>query len=283
MTRLVHVSDLHFGRVRPELIPPLVATITLLAPDLVIISGDLTQRARKAQFRQAAALIAAFKCPVLTVPGNHDVPLWNVWFRVSRPYARYQRLIAEELEETVDLPGVSVLGVNSVDPLAWQRGRFSSRRIARTVARLQAASGPVRVLVQHHPLVHPEGADKELARGAEAAARAFAAAGADLVLSGHLHFWSTRAMAPAPDLPAMILAEAGTGLSTRLRGAPNDFNLIETAPERIAVTRYVARADGLAFEAHVPRLFERGPGGWEEKPKIDATAATSLSQSASVT
>lgn len=282
MARIVHLSDLHFGRARPELVAPLVATVTMLRPDLVVVSGDLTQRARSGQFLQAAALFAALRRPVLAVPGNHDVPLWNVLVRLSRPYYRYQALIDDELEPTVALPGTTVLGVNSVDPLASQRGRMSERRIARTVSRLERAEG-LKIVVLHHPFLHPTGADKEPMEGAEAAARAFARAGADLVLSGHLHLWSNQAARPAPDDPAMIHAQAGTGLSTRLRGEENDFNLLEVAEHRVTITRHFARDDGLAFEHRPPRTFVKGLDGWAERPlQPPKMLATSRSQSASV-
>jgi 3',5'-cyclic AMP phosphodiesterase CpdA len=284
VARIVHLSDLHFGRARPELVAPLVATVTMLRPDLVAVSGDLTQRARSVQFRQAAALFTAMPCPVLSVPGNHDVPLWNVLVRLSHPYYRYQALVRNELEPTATVPGVTVLGVNSVDPLAWQRGRLSSRRIRRTVERIEMAEG-LRVIVLHHPFLHPPGADKEPMEGADAGFHAFARAGADLVLSGHLHLWSNHASRPAPDAPAMIHAQAGTGLSTRLRGEENDFNLIDTGDGRVTITRYYARDDGLAFETRPPRHFRKGGSGWsevEDQPFATlASASSRRSQSAS--
>lgn len=286
MARLLHLSDLHFGRDRPELVKPLAATAAMLRPDAVIVSGDLTQRARVRQFRQVSILLNALVVPVLSVPGNHDVPLWNVLFRLARPYSRYQKIISEDLEPTLQFPGATILGVNSVDPLASQRGKLSSRRVRRTVERLQAAPDGLKLIAIHHPLLHPPGADKDPVEGAEAAARAFAEAGADALLSGHLHLWGVRPASPGDGLPAMLHIQAGTGLSTRLRGEENDFNLIETGPGAIVVSRYVARSDGMAFEAQPSRIFRRSEAGWAEaepqSPKIISRAETSRSQSSSV-
>ena len=131
MKRLLHLSDLHFGRDRPELLDPLIAQINGLAPDLVAISGDLTQRARDWQFMRAREMIDRIDAPCLIVPGNHDTPLDNLAERVLMPWRRYRKWIAADLEPQTHDPGWSVVGINSVNPLGWQRGRFSPRDIRR--------------------------------------------------------------------------------------------------------------------------------------------------------
>ena len=122
MRRLVHLSDLHFGRDRPELLAPLLDCVNGLEPDLIAISGDLTQRARTSQFRQARAFIDALTAPVLSVPGNHDTPLYNLAERIFQPFAKYRQWIDRELQPVRHSPDASVVGVNSVNPYGWQRG-----------------------------------------------------------------------------------------------------------------------------------------------------------------
>lgn len=261
--RIVHVSDLHFGRDRPELLAPLTAAVNALEPGLVAVSGDLTQRARSGQFDDAARLVGAFAGPKLVVPGNHDVPLWNVAVRVARPFARYKKRFGPDLEPTFRAGDVTVLGVNSVDPLAWQRGLMTDARIDRARARLAGAPRGLRVVVMHHPLVHPPGSVKEPMEGAAEAARVFAEAGADVVLSGHLHSWSAEPFRGPEGGRSMLFVQAGTGLSTRLRGQENDFNVVEAAAGEVTVIRHVARADGSGFDPRPPQRFVPGAEGWE--------------------
>ena len=269
MRRLVHLSDLHFGRERPDLIGPLLAAIEVLAPDLVAISGDLTQRARPSQFRAARAFLDSVPAPLLVVPGNHDVPLHLPARRLLAPWRGWRRWIGEELEPTFEDAAMTVVGVNSVDPLSWQTGRLSRRRLARACDRLGLASaaeaGPrVRVVVVHHPLVHPEGSDKTPIPDAAAALRRLTGCGADLILSGHLHAWHAAAFAEQEDDGSAIQLHAGTGLSTRVRGEPNDFNLVELSPDRIAVTRHVAGTG--AYAPAETRTFAPRGEGWTAVP-----------------
>jgi hypothetical protein len=166
------------------------------------------------------------------------------------------------LDTTLRIGEVAFLGVNSVDPQAHQRGRFDAGRLARVVARLSAlAPGTLKVVVLHHPLVHPAGSDKAPMPGAQAAATALSAAGADLVLSGHLHSWGA-AVFPVPNAASMLYVQAGTGLSTRLRGEPNDFNLVVCRAGEAQVTRFAADAKGGAFLPQREQSFRDGPGGW---------------------
>lgn len=260
MRRLVHLSDLHFGRERPDLIEPLLEAISTLAPDLVAVSGDMTQRARDIEFRAARAFLDAVPAPVLVVPGNHDVPLHLPLHRMVVPWGGWRRWIGPDLEPVHEDEEMTVVGVNTVDALSWQTGRLSRRRLARACERLGASPGPrLRVVVAHHPLVHPAGSKKSPIPGAAAALRRLTGCGADLILSGHLHAWHAAPLLQKDDRAAIQL-HAGTGLSTRVRGEPNDFNLIELRTGRIAVTRHVAGED--AYAPRETRAFEASGGGW---------------------
>lgn len=261
MTRLVHLSDLHFGRVDQSLTAPLVAAVSALAPDLTVISGDLTQRARHSQFRKARALIDQLPGPVLSVPGNHDIPLDNVFVRFLWPFYRYRKHICRDLEPEFRDDQMIVAGVNTVNRFSWQRGKVGRTRLARLSARLADAPQALRIVVLHHPLEHGPETDKRLMRGATNALEVLSDYGANLVLSGHLHRASARPFRAAPDL---LFVEAGTGLSTRLRhDQRNTFNLLDFDGNRLEVVTMGTRPEAPDRFTELDRAHWRhGPQGW---------------------
>ncbi len=263
MRRLVHLSDLHFGRDRPELLEPLLSAVNALAPDVVAISGDLTQRARRRQFAAARAFVDRLEAPCLIVPGNHDVPLDRPVSRLFRPFLRYREAFGRDLEPLWQDEEMLIVGVNSVNPLAWQRGwvaRRALRRIRRVI--MAAPESLARVVVMHHPLEHLPDERKALTRGAERAVDALAAAGADVVLSGHLHSWRAEPFAKREGRAGLVQVQAGTGLSNRLRGEENDFNLLVLTPAELTVHRYIAAEGATAFARAATVRFRAGAGGW---------------------
>lgn len=253
MGRLLHLSDLHFGTDRPELIAPLTALCHRLAPDLTVISGDLTQRARNGQWHTARKFIAGMPGPVLCVPGNHDMPLYNIFMRLLAPLSGYRSAIARDLEPMAETPDLRVIGMNTADPHVWQRGLIRPASLKQAVDRLQGAKpGQLRVVVMHHPLFQPPETGKAGMKGADAAALALAEAGADLILTGHLHKWAADPFTLREGGRRMLCVQAGTTLSTRLRGTQNDFNLIEydgtgQTGGLVRVTRYHAVGESAAF------------------------------------
>jgi 3',5'-cyclic AMP phosphodiesterase CpdA len=262
MTRILHLSDLHFGKERPGLLRPLITTANALAPDLVAISGDLTQRARPGQFRAARTFIAALEAPVLAVPGNHDTPLHDVFERLFTPWRRYRRYIAEDLEPSWEDDEVSVHGVNTVNPLYWQRGHIGRGTTARLCRTISADPERLHILVGHHPLEHLPDTRKRLASGAERALAALESCGAGVVLSGHLHLWR---VGPFRAFGGLLLVQAGTGLSTRMRGEPNDFNLLTAAPDHLVVEQFAADDDTQEFSRRGRTTFRRSDGQWTEE------------------
>lgn len=262
MKRIVHLSDLHFGRDRPELVTPLLERVNALAPDLVAISGDMTQRARPAQFRAARAFIDRLEPPVLCVPGNHDVPLYNLFVRWVLPWRRYRRWIDAELEPVRRIGDLLVVGLNTVDPYSWQRGRIGRRTLERLRARFTGAERPGRrIVVAHHPVEHRPTDTKKLTRGAARAIAHLSECGADVVLTGHLHSWRADTFATRAGQRDVVQVHAGTGLSTRMRGEENDFNLLELQGDRLTVTRYAAGETG-AFAEIAARAFRITAEGW---------------------
>ncbi len=263
MRRVIHLSDLHFGRDRPELIEPLLEAVNGLGPDLVAISGDLTQRARHEQFEKARDFIDALRAPSLVVPGNHDVPLDNPVLRLLKPWGRYRRHIDRNLEPEFRDDEIAVIGVNTVNPLSWQRGRIVERAVARVRSAFSGPdAGKTRIVVAHHPFEHLPGEHKKLMHGAKRAIDALAECGADIVLTGHLHAWRADPFAKREGRAGVLQVHAGTGLSTRLRGEENDFNLLTLGQDEITVQRYVALEGETRFTEGIKSSFRSGPAGW---------------------
>ncbi|MXQ09748.1 metallophosphoesterase [Alphaproteobacteria bacterium GH1-50] len=244
MTRLVLISDLHFGREDPELLRPLLAAIDEARPDLVVMAGDFVQRARNTQFEPAARFMADIGRPWLGVPGNHDIPLFNLFLRLVDPYRAYRRWIADDLEPMLELDHALVLGLNTSDPLAHQRGRVSETDIRRIGERIAAAGERLPVIVAHHPFHHTPDIEKKLMVGAPRALDHWADCGPHIILSGHLHQWLFEPFIRRKGANMTLQLHCGTGLSKRLRGQPNDFAILDCAPREVVVTRMVADEDG---------------------------------------
>ncbi|MCB1354709.1 MAG: metallophosphoesterase [Rhodobacteraceae bacterium] len=261
MRRIIHLSDLHFGRTRPELLEPLLAVIRDLEPDLVALSGDLTQRARRSQFGAARAFLDRLDLHWLAVPGNHDVPLYNVPLRLTDPFSGYRRRISRDLEPVYVDEEIAVVGLNTVDPLAWQRGRVTPDDIARAAER--AGRAPVKILMAHHPFKHVPDEPKALMKGAPEGLEALARTGFDVVLAGHLHAWRVEPVTARLEDARTLQVQAGTGLSTRLRGEENDFNLLTIDGETLTVLRYATAEGAEGFEPVASRCFERAGERWK--------------------
>ena len=232
MSCLLHISDTHFGTERPEVVVALLALARDHVPDLLVLSGDVTQRARRRQFRAARDfldLVPALATMVL--PGNHDIPLFNLAVRFFAPYGNYQEVLAVPLEPEFESDELLVLGVNSTRPRRHTVGEVSAEQVARVANRLrQARTGQLRVVVAHQPVRATRDSDlKNLLRGHEVAVHAWSEAGADLILGGHVHLPHLRPLKEVfPDLPRQVWSVlAGTAVSSRVRGdAPNSVNLI---------------------------------------------------------
>ncbi|GLT08632.1 metallophosphoesterase family protein [Sulfitobacter porphyrae] len=263
MTRLIHLSDLHFGKDRANLIEPLLRALSELGPDQVAISGDLTQRARRREYVSARAFIDRINAPVLCIPGNHDIPIHRPLTRFFRPFGHYRSYISRDLTPRVETEQMVMVGLNTVDRFQWQAGRLSASRLLRACNAMRGAPAhKLRVLVAHHPLEHPRGVSKKPIPGAAAALERLIGCGADLILSGHLHLWHAGEFAhrAGEELHRnAIQLHAGTSLSSRMRGEPNDFNLIDISPDAIHVARQSFDEETGRFETKETRQFSRVP------------------------
>ena len=266
MRTLVHLSDLHFGRTDAGVLAPLSDLVQRLGPDLVVVSGDLTQRARSEQFQEARDFLDTLPSPQVIVPGNHDISLYNVVRRFAAPLQRYQRYITHELEPSFIDNEIAVLGMNTARSLTFKAGRVDPGQIGRMHARFSQLDPQVtRIVVSHHPLDLPPA----LARGqrvgrAGLAMRSFADCGVDLLLAGHMHAshaGSTPGRHVLPDYAALVV-QAGTATSTRARGEVNSFNVVRIDGGQIEVARYGWNGLGTRFELLSTKHFERHGNRW---------------------
>ncbi len=272
MRTIAHLSDLHFGRHDETAAERLLADISQTKPDLTVITGDLTQRARHQQFAAARAFLERLPRPVVVVPGNHDVPLYDIVERFLGRLARYRRYISAELQPFFADDEIALLGLNTARSATFANGRISRKQAAAmTTIFSEVPAGRLRVLAIHHPLAAPLAAAKSAPVGRAAMAlEAIAEAGVRLVLSGHHH----RALSGDPagsDLLAkgsILFVHAGTAISTRLRGEPNSYNLLRVEPT--AVTCMVRAFAGNDFANAETAHYTLLGGRWiRHQPSVE--------------
>lgn len=266
MRSIVHLSDIHFGRVNHQLLSPLVKVITELAPDLVAVSGDLTQRARAQQFKEARAFLDRLPNPQIVVPGNHDVPLHNVWMRFARPLKKYRRYITEDLRPFYYDKEIGVLGVNTARSLTIKGGRVNEAQVVWMRERFCALDPQVvRIVVTHHPFDLPKGHhERKLVGRARLAMEALASCGADVFLAGHLHVSHTTHSATRYKIKghSALVVQAGTATSVRSRGEENSFNVVRVDRPYIAIERFQWRDASNAFSHVSTERFRHTTDGW---------------------
>jgi 3',5'-cyclic AMP phosphodiesterase CpdA len=232
MSALVQISDTHFGTEQPIVVEALLQLVAAVRPELVVLSGDVTQRARRQQFAAARVFCDTLQTPsLLTLPGNHDIPLFNLAARLFSPYANYRRAFGFELEPHYESREFLVIGVNTTRPHRHVDGEISDEQVRRVAGQL--AVGPtdrICIVVTHQPVhVITDKDEKNVLRGNEPAVRAWAAAGADVIMGGHIHLPYVRPLSDRfSDLPRRVWAvQAGTAVSHRVRhSAPNSVNVV---------------------------------------------------------
>lgn len=266
MRSLVHLSDIHFGAVNQRLLSPLAATITKINPDVVAVSGDLTQRARSHQFKEARAFLDLLPKPQIVVPGNHDVPLHNLYARFFTPLHKYRRYITDDLRPAYHDDEIAVLGVNTARSLTIKGGRINEKQVAWLKDKLCALERDVvKIVVTHHPFDVPEGHDeRNLVGRARMAMEALADCGADLFLAGHLHVSQTTHSARRYQIKghSALVVQAGTATSHRGRGEGNSFNVVRVDRPHISVERYEWHEQRVEFGLMETERFRHTPDGW---------------------
>jgi 3',5'-cyclic AMP phosphodiesterase CpdA len=268
VSTLIHLSDLHFGRVNADVAKAVLTEIREREPSLTVISGDFTQRARRREYRRARAFLRRIESPTLCVPGNHDIPDVNLVERFLAPLRRYRHYIGREKYPTHQDREISAIGLNTARSygftLDWSQGRINAAQVHRVEKHFaEVPERQVRIVVTHHPfLPPPDGSDQRTLRHARKTLGRFARAGVDLVLAGHLHKAYTGEAGKAfPDISrSFVVAQTSTSTSTRLKDEPNAFNWIEAEPGAITIRSYAW--NGSAFAEQAVASFRTEGDGW---------------------
>lgn len=268
MRRIAHISDLHFGTEDLLVADGLLSDLSRQAPHLVVVSGDLTQRARRSQFKAARAYLDRIAPPQLIVPGNHDVPLYNVIYRLVRPLTSYRRFITADMYPFFHDEELAIAGVNTARSTTWKDGRISLAQIQKLKAQFDSVSPHLfKVLVSHHPFIPPaDDAGAALVGRAPLALKMLEDCGCALILSGHLHQAYSGDVRPfhLEITRSILVAQAGTAISHRRRDEPNAYNLITLDGDSLQLE--VRAWEGKEFYTARTSQFQRGEAGWTATP-----------------
>ncbi len=227
--RIIHLSDLHFGTETPALVQSLLQHMRETPADLLIVSGDLTQIASHAEFVQARDFLRGCGLPVFCVPGNHDIPRYDLLERITDPYHRYREYISPDLQPVLETPQACIAGINTARRILphwnWAHGAVSGAQLRKLKDTYEATQAPVRICVMHHP-AHKiaDGNFKTIVYGGARALQELGAMKVDLVLTGHVHHAATT-LVEYGDHHTMFLS-ASTALSRRVRKSANGYNVI---------------------------------------------------------
>lgn len=281
MRRIAHISDIHFGADDPPVVEALVADLLEQPYDLLVVSGDFTQRARLEQFEAAMRFVKRLPQPHLYVPGNHDVPMYDVLSRFFAPTGRYRRHVTTDLRPVFRDEEMLVIGLNTARPFSptmdgfWKDGRISAEQLLDV--HLTAAESPnelFKIVVTHHPFIPPmHDRPHGIVRGAARALRTLESVGVEVLLAGHLHMnYSGDVRTHHEASKRSILSiQAGTACSHRRRAEPNAYNrlTIESAAfdavelDRVTVQVRKCEAAGRPFEDGARVVYQKCPDGWE--------------------
>jgi 3',5'-cyclic AMP phosphodiesterase CpdA len=266
MRTIAHLSDLHFGRIDRAVLPVLAQTIRDARPDVVVVSGDLTQRARRREFGEARAFLGTLPLPQVIVPGNHDVPLYNVYMRAFHPLRRFDQFFGEHTAPFHADDEVAIAGVNTARSLTFKDGRINDEQVAEVCRRMPAGEHLIRIVVTHHPFHGTEARPGDgLVGRASMAMAGFSRCRIDLVLSGHLHAGDAALSAQHYEHAdySALLVQAGTATSVRRRGEANSFNLIRVDRPRVTIERWSWDETRAGFAVAARERFVKAGDAWK--------------------
>ena len=262
---IAHISDIHFGREEPAVIEGLLTSLQRLNPDLVVISGDLTQRATDEEYRKGADFLQRLAWPHIIIPGNHDLSATHLIERFTSPWDKWQQYIQPETEPVLHAKGYSLIGVNTARAAGWyfdwSRGQINQTQVKRVQDTLQVVPAQnLRIVIAHHPFWLPEQAEyRDVVSGRDKAIAGFKQANVDMILSGHIH------MAYTHILQGIIVSHAGTTFSNRLlEGHPNSFNVIRGNRKQLTIE--FMEWNGQQFQLVEQQTFTKTGVGWQSSP-----------------
>lgn len=256
MKTIAHISDAHFGAHDSTIAAKLLDELNRGEYDVIVVSGDMTQRGRVEQFQAAAMWLDQLVAPVLVVPGNHDVPLYDIYTRFLHPRDRYLAHICDDLEPTYFDSELAICGIDTTKTFTTKHGRVTDEQVAHIATKLANLGDRWKIVVAHHPFIVPAGQDAERVDGAEMALLVFEAAGVDMILTGHLH---TSSIAGRNEDHSIIAAQAGTCMSTRTRGEAQSYNRLRFDGNRVEILQRLW--DGGRFCDAASKSYERQDGG----------------------
>ncbi len=268
MVLIAHLSDLHFGAASVRAVEALLDSLTVKAPDLIVITGDLTQEGRKKEFEEAGAFLEKLPTKAFVIPGNHDLPVRNLIARFMSPYARFEHYINHDISPVYSDSHIKLIGLNSARRAAvdinWSYGRLSKPQIESVAEQLKVAPAQtIKAVALHHPFIRGPGkAGARTVGRASEALDAFARNGLDMALSGHVHHSKADILTVGDR--NIVLVQAGTATSVRTRHEAPAYNLIRADRHNIEVTVLSLAAQG--FETTVQACFRfDGDAGWVPK------------------
>lgn len=264
MITIAHLSDLHFGREQADVLAALEQSLAQIAPELILISGDLTQRATHREYRQARAFLDRLTAPCFLVPGNHDLSAYHLLERFLYPWRKWRHYIQPDLEPVYHHPRALVIGINSARRMGlyldWSRGRINPLQVAH-IEKIAAQATPeqLRIVVAHHPFWLPQSSlRRHLISGRDQAITALKQANIDLILGGHIHLDFMHLQ------EGILISHAGTGISDRLLpNQPNSFNLIQGNTRQLQLSKFEWLGDGFQDTQH--HHFEHNDNGWQRR------------------
>ena len=266
MKLVAHMSDPHFGTQDKRICQALVQELGELEPACVVVSGDLTQRGRRRQFRQAHRWLESLGLPYLTVPGNHDIPLYDLFTRFLRPRKRYLTYITDDLTPCFVDDSLVIAGVDTTKSFTTKHGAITREKIEAVLAEVARFKDRWRVLVAHHPFIVPPESHEPAVEGADEVLPLLEAADVDLILTGHLHIPHC---AGRNEQHSIVHVQAGTCISTRTRGEPNGYNQLRFEGDEVTIIH--RQWDGIRFVDGEMKRYGRG-GGADRMIKIAEVA-----------
>ncbi|MFZ0392105.1 MAG: metallophosphoesterase family protein [Calditrichia bacterium] len=237
MKKIIHISDLHFGTEKPEIAEAVLKNISALQPDVVVVSGDLTQRARVSQYKAAQQYLKKIPFPQIVVPGNHDITLFDIFRRFINPLKRFKKFINPVVNPVYRDEEIAIMGINTARSLTWKEGRISVEQMAEMRKTFCPLPKEIfKILVTHHPFIPPpDDSGIKLVGRSKKALKVIAECEIELLLAGHLHHGYSGDVRTHYPLhkTSVLVVQAGTVFSRRIREMPNAYNFLEVSRREI--------------------------------------------------